>query len=89
LPEAVLESLQNARVPTQREPLPPLRRDRQPAPQDDLARRRRRFLAGLALAAAALCAIPDAGRLVADAPLVSWILGAIGLGLLWPTDTRP
>lgn len=89
LPEAVLESLQQGRQPERREPLQPQRRDRQPMAQDDLPRKRRRLLAAAALVAAAVFALPDAGRLLADVPLISWLLGAVGLGLLWPRDTRP
>jgi len=88
LPEAVLESLQQAREPERRAPAQPSR-GKHPPSGDDLSRQRRRLLAGVALAAAALFAMPDAWQSMADAPAVSWLLVAVGLGLLWPRDSRP
>ena len=88
LPEAVLESLQQARLPERRESQPP-QRYRQADSQHDEARRRRRLMAGVALVAAAVVAVPDAGSLLANVPLTSWLLGAVGFSLLWPRDARP
>jgi ubiquinone biosynthesis protein len=85
LPDAVLDSLQQGREPEAgaghlkhharaRERQAALRRSAQ----------RRRFAAALALLAAAALAIPEARALLAQLPLASWLLGGLGLALLWP-----
>jgi ubiquinone biosynthesis protein len=89
LPEAVFESLQQARAPERSVPKQDQRPEGQAATRDDLARRRRRLLGGAALLAAAALAIPGMGQLLVDAPLISWLLALAGLGLLWPWRTGP
>jgi ubiquinone biosynthesis protein len=82
LPDVVLESLQHSRG-TERHPRPQLqlREDRS---GQQLARRRRQMLAGIACLAAAAAAFPGISQQLADAPTISWGLAALALYLLWP-----
>ncbi|MEZ5570775.1 MAG: ubiquinone biosynthesis regulatory protein kinase UbiB [Halioglobus sp.] len=87
LPEAVLESLQQFREGDSRpSPQPQLRVEEQ-ARQAKLARRRRHALAGAACAGAVAAAFPGVWNQLASAPLISWLLAAVGAYLLWPRET--
>jgi len=87
LPEAVLETLQQARDTERRPPAQPPRRDEQSGPSTALARRRRHWLAGIACASAAATAVPGIWQQLVAAPSISWVLAAVGLYLLWPRNT--
>ncbi|CAA0099946.1 putative protein kinase UbiB [Halioglobus japonicus] len=87
LPDVMLDNLQHMRE-TERHPTP------QPHPQQDqagqqrsLARRRRLALGGIACIAAAACASPVIWQQLANAPTISWLLGAAGVYLLWPRSS--
>ena len=86
LPEIVLENLQQSRAPLQRTsgpPQPPRHgRDEQYA----RSRRRRNVVAALVFAAAVLSAVPGGLAQLADVPVYSWLLAALGLGLYWHND---
>jgi ubiquinone biosynthesis protein len=84
LPEALLESLQQARDTDRRPPAPPQRQDEQSGRPATLARRRRYWLAGIACVAAAATAVPGISQQLASAPSISWVLAAVGIYLLWP-----
>jgi ubiquinone biosynthesis protein len=87
LPEAVLETLQQARDTERRPPAQPPRRDEQSGPSTALARRRRHWLAGIACASAAATAVPGIWQQLVAAPSISWVLAAVGIYLLWPRNT--
>ena len=81
LPDVVLESLQQAREQG------PGKAAAARSAREAASRRktqRRQLLAGLACIAGALIAIPGAGGYLAEVPVASWVLGAIGITLLWP-----
>lgn len=84
LPEAVLESLQQARDSDRRPPAQPPRRDEQSGHSKALARRRRHWLGGIACALAAATAVPGIWQQLASAPSISWVLAGVGIYLLWP-----
>lgn len=86
LPEAVLESLQNAGGGERRPPSPPQQREDQSKQAAALARRRRYCLGGIACVAAAATAIPGVWQELGNAPLISWLLAAAGAFLLWPRN---
>jgi len=54
--------------------------------QDQLTRQRRYFLGGIACVAAAVTALPGLWQNLAQAPLIGWLLAAVGISLLWPRD---
>jgi ubiquinone biosynthesis protein len=86
LPEALLENLQQSRsIDRYVRPLaqPAGEKQRQ---GEQLARHRRYVLAGIACVAAAATALPGVWQNLAQAPLISWLLAAVGFGLLWPRD---
>tara|TARA_B110000503_G_scaffold104677_1_gene156179 strand:- start:41865 stop:43499 length:1635 start_codon:yes stop_codon:yes gene_type:complete len=82
LPDVVLESLQHSRG-TERHPQPQLQL-REDSSGQQLARRRRQMLAGIACLAAAAAAFPGISQQLANAPAISWGLAALALYLLWP-----
>ncbi len=75
VPDLILSRLE-APVATQQPPAA--------APPTGKSAGARRVAGLLALAAATLLALPDAGQWLAQVPLSSWLLGAAGLALLWP-----
>ncbi|MFT4613453.1 MAG: ubiquinone biosynthesis protein [Bacteroidia bacterium] len=84
LPDVLLENLQHVRTQSSAA-------QRQAQLQQEKAERarrnklqRRNLLAGLACLAGAALAIPDAFAYLTEIPLASWVLGAIGVTLLWP-----
>jgi len=88
LPDAVLESLQQAREGDRRLPPQPQRHAEELARQARVARRRRHALAGGACAAAVVTTFPGVWQQLADAPWISWFFVAAAVYLLWPRDTR-
>ncbi|MEE4662149.1 MAG: ubiquinone biosynthesis regulatory protein kinase UbiB [Halieaceae bacterium] len=85
LPEAVFESLQHTReldrqASAQRQRLDALQQQIQ---RDD-SRRRRGVIALLMFGGAAATAMPEGFQQLAQWPLLSWALVALGLLLLWP-----
>ena len=84
LPEAVLESLQQSRDSNRGSPSQPQHLNVAKQQQATRGMRRRRIMAAVACIAAVTTAVPGAWQHVADAPLVSWLLAALALGLLWP-----
>jgi ubiquinone biosynthesis protein len=56
----------------------------QQASRDRVSKQRRLTLAALACIGAAVSVFPGAWQQLAEAPLVSWLLAAVALGLLWP-----
>lgn len=87
LPEAVLDNLQRSRDSNRQGPSPPQLRDEKLQRGAVSARRRRHFLAGIALVVAASIAVPEVWQLLSDVPLISWLLAGLGLSLLWPRDS--
>jgi ubiquinone biosynthesis protein len=86
LPDALLETLQQARDTERRPPSLPPRREERAGTAAALARQRRQWLAGAACVASAATAIPGIWQLVTDAPAISWVLAAVGIYLLWPRE---
>jgi ubiquinone biosynthesis protein len=86
LPEMVIENLQLARAPQ-----PASVQPRNPVAESERirkrkSRQRRSLIAGIALVAAALTALPGGWMQLADIPTSSWLLAALGVGLLWLGD---
>ncbi len=86
LPEALLESLQQSRSNDRQVVVQPQRAGELQRQKEELARRRRHLLGGIAVVAAAAIALPGAWQTLAQAPLASWLLAAVGISLLWPSD---
>jgi ubiquinone biosynthesis protein len=86
LPEAVLDSLQHSPDMDRRLPQHPQDLEEKQRQGEELSQRRRHLLAAMACLAAAATAFPGAWQLLADAPLVSWLLAGLGVSLLWPRD---
>jgi ubiquinone biosynthesis protein len=86
LPEALLESLQQSRSIDRH--LRPLAQptDHKKQQREQLTRRRRYFLGGIACVAATATALPGLWQNLAQAPLISWLLAGVGISLLWPRD---
>ncbi|KAA1189753.1 ubiquinone biosynthesis regulatory protein kinase UbiB [Pseudohalioglobus sediminis] len=88
LPDVVMDNLQHARELEQRFSVQQQRVQKlQHQATEDTRRRRRHLVAALACGAAALLAVPGAWQQLAQAPLASWLLGGLGLALLWPRET--
>jgi ubiquinone biosynthesis protein len=86
LPDAVMESLHHTASGQRQPPSPPQQRADQGAQTGSLARRRRYWVAGIACMAAVATAIPHVWQTIGNAPLISWLLAAAGLLLLWPRN---
>lgn len=86
LPEILRDNLVMARTPT-----PSAERPSQQAlaaqQRTSNSRRRRKLLAALACTAAVLSAMPGGLQQLATIPTASWLLGALGLGLFWHSDS--
>jgi ubiquinone biosynthesis protein len=50
-------------------------------------RHRRQLLAAIACVGVAVTVVPGAWQQLANAPLVSWLLGGLAIALLWPRDS--
>jgi ubiquinone biosynthesis protein len=50
-------------------------------------RHRRQLLAAIACVGVAVTVVPGAWQQLANAPLVSWLLGGLAVALLWPRDS--
>jgi len=50
-------------------------------------RHRRQLLAAIACLGVAVTVVPGAWQQLANAPLVSWLLGGLAIALLWPRDS--
>ncbi|QFU77529.1 ubiquinone biosynthesis regulatory protein kinase UbiB [Halioglobus maricola] len=88
LPDVVMDNLQHARELEQRFDLQQQRVQKLQQETQKAVRQRRRFLAAaLACGAAVLFAIPGAWNQLLQAPLATWLLGALGLALLWPRES--
>ncbi|NND67460.1 MAG: ubiquinone biosynthesis regulatory protein kinase UbiB [Halioglobus sp.] len=84
LPDVVLENLQQVREHgSTAERRATAARERQEL-EAQRARHKRHLLAGLACVAGAVLAIPGATGYLGQVPAASWVLGAIGVTLLWP-----
>ncbi len=84
LPDVVLENLQQVREHgslAERKAIALREREAQAARR---ARQKRHILAGLACVAGAVLAVPGASGFLGQVPAASWLLGAIGVTLLWP-----
>ena len=85
LPDVVIDSLQQGREP---EPGAASLRQQELVRREEAAaalkRRRRRFAAVVALLAGAVLALPQGPAAMAQLPVASWLLGGLGLALLWP-----
>ena len=87
LPDVMLDNLQQSRETDQRFTLQPQRvDDLQLKARQKSRRHRRHLLAAVACAGAVISVFPGALQQLADAPLVSWLLAALGLSLLWSRD---
>ncbi len=88
LPDVVMDNLQHSRELEQRFSAQQQRVQKlQQQARLDTQRRRRHLVAALACGAAALTAFPGAWQQLADAPLATWLLAALGLALLWPRES--
>lgn len=87
LPEAMLESLQQAREPERRPPVQAHLQENSIVQKAALMRRRRYWLAGIACIAAAATASPGIWQQLANAPVISWMLAGVGVVLLWPRSS--
>ncbi len=86
LPEAVLGSLLQSSDSHRRTPTPQQQPGAKQQRGEELARGRRHLLAGLACVAAAATALPGVWHILAQAPLISWLLAGVGAALLWPRN---
>ena len=85
LPDAVMDNLLQSREMEQRFTQQQQRMDQmQQATQERVGKQRRLTLAALACFGAAVSVFPGAWHQLAEAPLISWLLAALALGLLWP-----
>ena len=83
-----MDNLQHSRELEQRFSVQQQRVQRlQERAREDTRRRRRHLVAALVCGAAALSAFPGALQQLSQAPLVTWLLGALGLALLWPRES--
>jgi len=85
LPDVVMDSLQQSREIEQR--FTQQQRHMNELQQQSstrVARQRRYTVAAIACIAAAVSVFPGAWQQLSQAPLISWLLGALALGLLWP-----
>jgi ubiquinone biosynthesis protein len=86
LSEAALENLQQSRDSGRRKPV------HAEASNDKLeqglivAKRRRHIVGAIVCIAAVAIAIPDIRQYAAAIPPASWLLAALGLGLIWPRN---
>jgi len=88
LPDAMLDNLQQSRDAE-------LRFAQQQQQVEELQERsaaktrrhRRQLLAALACLGVAVTVVPGAWQQLANAPLVSWLLGGLAVALLWPRDS--
>jgi ubiquinone biosynthesis protein len=88
LPDVVMDNLQHAREVEQRYSQQQQRLEEMQQQAQQLTRRRRRQLvAAMACIGAAITAFPGAWEQLAAAPAVTWVLGALGIALLWPRDS--
>lgn len=88
LPDVVMDNLQQSRELEQRSSDQQRRLQAlQAASRVSLRRRRRLAMAAIALVAATVLAVPEAGQLIAGAPPVSWLLAGLALALLWPRES--
>ena len=88
LPDVVMDNLQHSRELEQRFSVQQQRVQKlQERAREDTRRRRRHLVAALACGAAALSAFPGAWQQLSQAPLVTWLLAALGLALLWPRES--
>ena len=83
---ALLESLQQSRSNDRQVVFQPQRAGELQRQREQLARRRRHLVGGIAFVAAAVIALPGAWQTMAHAPLASWLLAAVGISLLWPRN---
>ena len=86
LPDLVLENLQQARTPAPAANSTATRVQEQELQRRQQAARRRRMLAVIACTGAVLTALPGGLAQLAEIPLASWLLAALGAGLLWQRD---
>jgi len=85
LPDVVMDSLQQSREIEQRVTQQQRHMNElQQQSSSRVARQRRHTVAAIACIAAAVSVFPGAWQQLSQAPLISWLLGALALGLLWP-----
>jgi ubiquinone biosynthesis protein len=85
LPDVVMDSLQQSREIEQRFTQQQRHMNElQQQSSNRVARQRRYTVAAIACIAAAVSVFPGAWQQLSQAPLISWLLGALALGLLWP-----
>jgi ubiquinone biosynthesis protein len=88
LPDVVMDNLQHSRELEQRFSVQQQRVQKlQEQARQETQRRRRYLVAALACGAAALTAFPGAWQQLSQAPLATWLLGGLGLALLWPRES--
>ena len=88
LPDVMMDNLQHSREQEQRFSVQQQRvQELQQQAREDTRRRRRYLIAVLACGAAALSVFPATWQQLAQAPPVTWILGGLGLALLWPRES--
>ena len=88
LPEVMLDKLQQSRdIETRFNHQQPQAASTNPAAGVKLARQRRQLLAVLACLGAVTSLVPGGFQLLVEAPPASWLLGGLGLFLLWPRDS--
>ncbi|KZX56081.1 ubiquinone biosynthesis regulatory protein kinase UbiB [Halioglobus sp. HI00S01] len=88
LPDVVMDNLQHTRELEQRFDAQQQHVQQiQQAAHKSVQRQRRYIVAGLAVGAAALMAVPSAWDQLLQAPLATWLLAALGLALLWPQES--
>lgn len=88
LPDVVMDNLQHTRELEQRFDAQQQHVQQiQQAAHKSVQRQRRYIVAGLAVGAAALMAVPGAWHQLLQAPLATWLLAALGLALLWPQES--
>lgn len=88
LPDVVMDNLQHSRELEQRFSAQQVRVQKlQEQASANVRRQRRLMVAALLCGAAAVSVFPGAWQQLSDAPLASWLLGLLGIGLLWPRES--
>jgi ubiquinone biosynthesis protein len=88
LPDVVMDNLQHSRELEQRFSAQQQRMQKlQQQARDQVRRQRRLMVAALVCGAAALSAFPGGWQQLTQAPLTTWLLGGLGIALLWPRQS--
>ncbi len=90
LPDAVLENLQHSRESMERNQVQAEQLAQMEAREAETAsRHKRQILAAVACMLGAIAAFPGGWQQLSNAPVISWVLAAVALALVWPRTPAP